>query len=316
MSTTSLAPKDAFAHELAMYGPATTMARPLSIHQSRDYCRRLARRHYENFTVASWLLPRRLRPHFYHVYAYCRWADDLADETSDAQRSLELLDWWESQLLECYQGRATHPVFVALGETIAQFDIPRQPFLDLLSAFRQDQSVTRYETFDELEDYCRRSANPVGRLVLYLIGAQGPEQLPLADSICTGLQLANFWQDVSRDWERGRIYLPAQTRRRFGCDESTFERRQHSPAFRKALEFEVARAERYLQTGLGLVPLVPRRLHVDIALFAHGGLAILEKIKQVEYDVWNHRPALSKWDGLRLFLRCWWQIRRRGVKTS
>ena len=180
------------------------------------------RRHYENFTVASRLLPRRLRQHVCNIYAYCRWADDLADEIGDPQRSLALLDWWETQLRDCYDGRAAHPVFIALSETIRKFDIPAEPFLDLLVAFRQDQRVTRYETIDQVLEYCRCSANPVGRLVLYLGRCHTPERARLSDSICTGLQLANFCQDVARDWDRGRIYLPQADCRRFGYDEAVF----------------------------------------------------------------------------------------------
>ncbi len=223
-----------FSRDLEHFGPDAT-PQPLTLGQSRQYCRRLAERHYENFTVASRLLPRRLRQHVCNIYAYCRWADDLADETGDPQRSLALLDWWEKLLRQCYQGQATHPVFVALSETIHEFNIPAEPFLDLLVAFRQDQQVTRYETIDQLLEYCRYSANPVGRMVLYLGRCHTPERARLSDSICTGLQLANFWQDVARDWDRGRIYLPQADCRRFGYDEGCFARRECNEAFRQLL---------------------------------------------------------------------------------
>ncbi len=203
------------ASDLDRYGPQTTSG-PLSLRQSRRYCRRLASRHYENFTVASRLLPRGLRQHFCNVYAYCRWADDLADELGDPEQSLAALDWWESQLRRCYQGQAEHPVFVALAETIHRFDIPIEPFVDLLTAFRQDQRVTRYETVERVLEYCRYSANPVGRLVLYVGQCHTSDRLPLSDAICTGLQLANFCQDVASDWDRGRVYLPETACRRFG----------------------------------------------------------------------------------------------------
>ncbi len=211
--------------------------------QAQAYCRRLARTHYENFTVASWLLPRKLRQHFANIYAYCRWSDDLADETAGGAESLQLLDWWQSQLDDCYRGIATHPVFVALQSTIDEFDIPIDPFRDLLIAFRQDQTQTRYETFDDLLGYCRNSANPVGRLVLYLGRCHDDRRGQLADNICTALQLANFWQDVARDYDRGRIYLPQESCRRAGYDEAMFARREFNPQFRQLLAGEVDRAE-------------------------------------------------------------------------
>src|SRR5437667_8914801 len=175
---------------------------------AQQYTRWLATHHYENFNVASWLLPKELHQHFYNLYAYCRWADDLGDEVPDPQRALELLNWWEQELNACYEGHPSHPVFVALRETITAKDIPRQPFADLLKAFRQDQTVKRYATWGAVMDYCGYSANPVGRLVLYLCGYRDQERQRLSDATCTALQLANFWQDVSRDLEKGRIYTP------------------------------------------------------------------------------------------------------------
>ena len=204
-----------------------------------------ARSHYENFTVASWLLPAKLRPHFCNIYAYCRWSDDLADETSGGEASLQLLDWWESQLDDCYRGVATHPVFIALESTIREFEIPSQPFRDLLVAFRQDQNCNRYETFNDLLDYCRNSADPVGRLVLYLGRCHDQPLGELCDSICTGLQLANFWQDVARDFAIGRIYLPLESCRRAGYDEAMFERHEFNSQFRRLLADEVDRAESF-----------------------------------------------------------------------
>lgn len=212
-----------FAMELTRHGPAGEACRPApSLEESFAYCRQLAETHYENFVVTSRLVPRPLRQHFANVYAYCRWSDDLADETTSRAESLDLLQWWEGELDACYAGQARHPVFVALRHTIGEFDIPAQPFHDLLNAFRQDQSVSRYETFADLLDYCRRSANPVGRMVLYLGRSHDEERGQLADSICTGLQLANFWQDVAQDWRRGRLYIPLEDCRRFGCGEADF----------------------------------------------------------------------------------------------
>lgn len=285
--------------ELAPYGPGSGFA-TLSLVEASAYCRRLAARHYENFTVASWLLPRGLRRHLCHVYAYCRWADDLADECGGREESRELLGWWESQLDACYEGTARHPVFVALRDTIREFDIPREPFADLLAAFRQDQVVQEYETFEQLLDYCRRSANPVGRLVLYLGRCHDAERGALADSICTGLQLANFWQDVRRDAERGRVYLPREDRRRFGYTDEALAERRCDAAFQELLRIEVDRAERSLRDGLPLVALVTRELRIDVELFARGGLAILAAIRRQEYNVWRRRPTLSRWTKARL----------------
>ena len=218
-----------FSRDLALYGPEAKIPKPFRPAQGRKYCRRLARGHYENFTVVSWLLPRRLRQHFYNVYAYCRWADDLADEPGDPQKSLALLDWWEKELRDCYAGKVRHPVFVALTETIRRFDIPIDPFVDLLVAFRQDQRIRCYDNLAQLTEYCRYSANPVGRLILYLGKCHSPERAQLSDSICTGLQLANFWQDVARDYEMGRVYLPAAEQSRFGYTPEMLARRDQRP---------------------------------------------------------------------------------------
>jgi squalene synthase HpnC len=300
-----------FSHDLEQFGPDAA-PRPLTLLQSQQYCRQLAERHYENFTVASRFLPRELRQHVCNVYAYCRWADDLGDETGDPQRSLALLDWWETLLRQCYNGRATHPVFVALSETIQQFNIPAEPFADLLTAFRQDQRVTRYETIAELLDYCRYSANPVGRMVLYLGQCHTPERAMLSDSICTGLQLANFWQDVARDWDIGRVYLPQADCRQFGYDESCFARRECNDAFRRLLAVRVEDAERRLRAGSPLALQMPKGLRLPVALFAAGGLATLEAIRRQRFDVWTHRPTVSRSDKLRLMIGCWWKMHLRG----
>src|SRR5208282_2919714 len=181
-----------------------------SLAEAREYCRRLARSHYENFSVASWFLPERLRQHFFSLYAYCRIADDLGDEVGDAAVSLQLLDEWQRELNACYAGDPRHPVFVALAETVRQFEIPKHEFADLLTAFRQDQRTSRYETFSDLLGYCRYSANPVGHLVLYLCGYSDAERQRLSDTTCTALQLANFWQDVAVDLEKDRVYIPLE----------------------------------------------------------------------------------------------------------
>ncbi len=288
-------PNAAFAQELARFGPDAPPSPAPSFAEASAYCRQLAQSHYENFTVASWLLPRSLRPHFHHIYAYCRWADDLADETCSSDESIRLLEWWEEQLDACYAGTTQHPVFVALAPTIQAFTIPKEPFVDLLNAFRQDQFVREYHTFSQLLDYCRNSANPVGRLVLHLGRCHDAERTALSDSICTGLQLANFWQDVSRDYDKGRIYLPREDRERFGYTGDAYRGRQFNQAFARLMEFEVCRAEKYLRDGLPLLELVPRWLRIDVSLFIRGGLAILAAIRDQRYNVWQQRPTLSKW---------------------
>ena len=303
-------PTSSIAGDLQWYGPWAKEPKRLSVAQSQRYCRRLARQHYENFTVASWLLPRNLRQHFCNLYAYCRWADDLADETASPEESLGLLRWWEQQVGDCYRGQVAHPVFVALAETIREFRIPADPFVDLLVAFRQDQRVNRYETFGELVNYCRYSANPVGRMVLYLGRCFEPERAKLSDSICTGLQLANFCQDVARDWDRGRIYLPLSECRRFQYDESWFSTRQCNDAFRRLLSAMVDEAEGWLRRGLPLVRMVPEPLQLSVALFAHGGLKILDSIRRQNFDVWSQRPTVSKWEKIGLLANCWWKLYR------
>ena len=271
--------------------------------EAREYCRRLARSHYENFSVASWFLPGRLRQHFFNVYAYCRISDDLADEVGDKAVSLRLLDQWEEELGACYAGRARHPVFVALAETVHKFEIPKHEFADLLTAFRQDQRVTRYETFDDLLGYCRYSANPVGHLVLYLCGYRDAERQQLSDRTCTALQLANFWQDVSADFAKGRIYLPLEDLRRFGVSEAAIRDEENSAAFRELMKFEVARAREWFAQGLPLIAQVNRQLAVDLDLFSRGGQEILNAIERQEYAVLGRRPAISRSRKLALLAR-------------
>ena len=265
-----------------------------SLAESREYCARLARTHYENFSVASWFLPRRLRQHFFNVYAYCRISDDLGDEVGDTAASLTLLDQWQEELDACYGGSPKHPVFVALAETVRQFDIPRHEFSDLLTAFRQDQTVTRFETFDQVLGYCKNSANPVGHLVLYLCGYRDAERQQLSDFTCTALQLANFWQDVSVDYEKDRIYLPLEDLRRFGVTEDNIARQQNTPAFRAMMKFEVGRARDWFRQGMPLVEKVDRGLAIDLDLFSRGGMEILNAIEKQDFAVLGNRPAISK----------------------
>lgn len=263
--------------------------------EAQAWCQRLAESHYENFHVASWFLPRRLRPHFHSIYAYCRVSDDLGDETGDREQSLALLDCWSEELDACYRGVARHPVFVALTATIAACDIPKEPFADLLVAFRQDQTVTRYSSIDEVLQYCRYSANPVGRLVLYAAGYRDAERFRLSDQTCTGLQLANFWQDVASDFmKRGRIYLPQADMVRFKVTESMIAAGHASPELLELMRYEVGYARILFRNGLPLVAMVDRELAVDLDLFSRGGLEILRAIEQQGYDVLRSRPAISK----------------------
>jgi squalene synthase HpnC len=265
-----------------------------TLEEARAYCQRLATTHYENFHVASWFLPARLRPHFHSIYAYCRIADDLGDEVGNREESLALLDLWGRELDACYRGEARHPVFVALAETIRICDIPQKPFADLLVAFRQDQTVPRYQAMDDVLGYCNNSANPVGRLVLYACGYRTPEMFQLSDYTCTALQLANFWQDVSSDYARGRIYLPLDDMHRYGVDEATIARSEPTAAFRELLRYEVDYARELFIKGLPLIDLVDRELALDLDLFSRGGLEILRAVERRQYDVLTLRPVISK----------------------
>jgi squalene synthase HpnC len=295
-------------------------ARAPTLADAQQYCSRLAHSHYENFSVVTWFLPKHLHQHFYNVYAYCRISDDLGDEVGDPQQSLALMDEWESELNATYlsmvdsplvdmrqdveklqggfAGRnpvsPRHPVFVALRETIRKCDIPRAPFADLLAAFRQDQTVTRYPTFEDVLGYCKNSANPVGHLVLYLCGYRDAERQKLSDYTCTALQLANFWQDVAVDYSKGRIYLALESLAKFGVSESDIAQRCATPQFLAMMKFEVARARDWFQQGLPLAGMVDKQLALDIELFSRGGLEILNAIERQGYDVLQRRPAISK----------------------
>ena len=270
------------------------LAEPYSVGQAEAYTRWLATRHYENFHVVSFLLPKRLHQDFYNVYAYCRWADDLGDEMGGGEESLRLLSWWREQLDGMYAGAAAHPVFVALSGTVARHSVPREPFADLIRAFEQDQTVTRYPTWRDLYGYCRYSANPVGRLVLYLCGYSDAERQRLADATCTGLQLANFWQDVTVDLLKDRVYIPLEALARHGYTLDDLGARRTAPAFREVMRECVARAREFFLQGLPLPSLVDRRLALDIDLFSRGGLRVLDKIAEQNYDVLARRPAISK----------------------
>lgn len=270
---------------------------------AQRYAHWLATHHYENFNVVSWLLPKELHQHFYNLYAYCRWADDLGDEVPGAQRALALLDWWETELDACYQGRPAHPVFVALRETILAKEVPRQPFADLLKAFRQDQVVKRYLSWDAVLDYCVYSANPVGRLVLYLCGYRDEQLQLLSDATCTALQLANFWQDVARDLEKGRIYIPLDVAASHGVSEEEIVQHRFSARYVSLMKDLIARTRVLFERGLPLARMVDGKLRVDLEMFSRGGLAVLQAIEDIGYDTLNRRPAISKGRQARLLGR-------------
>src|SRR5258708_342854 len=257
--------------------------------EAQKYTRWLATHHYENFNVVSWLLPKALHQHFYNVYAYCRWADDLGDEIPEAARALELLDWWERELDVCYEGRPSHPVFVALRETIVAKDVPKQPFADLLKAFRQDQVVRRYPTWDAVLDYCVYSANPVGRLVLYLCGYRDEERQKLSDATCTALQLANFWQDVSRDLEIGRIYIPLDRAAAHGLSEADIVGRKFDHCYESLMKELIEYTRGLFAKGMPLARKVEGKLSVDLEMFSRGGLAVLDAIEAMGDDGWRMR---------------------------
>ncbi|MDX1962280.1 MAG: squalene synthase HpnC [Pirellulales bacterium] len=300
-----------FMDELARHGPRQeTFAGGLP--QAFTYCRQLASRHYENFAVLSWLLPRELREPFAALYAYCRWADDLADETGNFGKSKELLDWWRQETIRCHAGeKAGHPILVALQTVISRHQLPLRPFLDLLTAFQQDQNRKRYDSFNQLQSYCRGSADPVGRLVLGLFGyhagsAEYAEREELSDHICTGLQLANFCQDVGSDYhQRGRIYLPRDSWKMCDVTEADFSATISSYNLRELVDFETSRAKAFLYGGWPLVGLLPRPYARVIDAIVRGGLAICEAIARQKYDVLVRRPRLSRWTKGAILCQAW-----------
>src|SRR5690349_15030077 len=295
MTAAALLPRD-FVGDPAALGRIWTHA------ESENYTRWLATHHYENFHVVSFLLPKKLHQDFYNVYSYCRWADDLGDEIGDSAESLRLLAWWREQLHAMYAGEAAHPVFVALRGTVERHAIPREPFDDLIRAFEQDQTTTRYATWQDLFGYCRNSANPVGRLVLYLCGYSDARRQSLSDATCTALQLANFWQDVTVDLEKDRVYIPLEVMERHGYTVDDLFARRFTPGFRETMREIVGKARELFLEGLPLSGMVDRRLAIDLDLFSRGGMRVLEKIEQQGYDVLRARPAISKVERVGLLL--------------
>jgi len=276
------------------------LARTWTPSESEQYTRWLATNHYENFHVVSFLLPKELHQDFYNVYAYCRWSDDLADEIGDPAESLRLLEWWSRELDRMYAGETQHPVFVALRGTVSKYSIPQEPFTDLIRAFILDQTVARYRNWDELFGYCKGSANPVGRLVLYLCGYSDPERQALSDATCTALQLANFWQDVIVDQEKDRVYLPLDLLARHNYTVEELFAHKFDGRFRALMREAVGEARGLFLKGLPLIGMVNRRLAVDLDLFSRGGMCILDKIAAQNYDVLSRRPSISKVERVRL----------------
>lgn len=275
-----------------------------TVPEALEYTRWLATHHYENFHVVSFLLPKALHQDFYNVYSFCRWADDLGDEIGDPQESLRLLAWWRNELQSMYRGNAAHPVFVALRGTVQRHEIPMEPFDRLIRAFEQDQTITRYPTFDDVFGYCLNSANPVGHLVLYLCGYRDPERQKLSDSTCTALQLANFWQDVTVDLQKNRVYLPLNLFDKYGYTTQELFSLVYDRRFESIMREAVAVAEDLFRAGLPLIKMVDRRLALDLELFSRGGMKILKKIKFQNYNVLKQRPHISKAERAGILLQC------------
>jgi len=269
-----------------------------------EYTRWLATHHYENFHVVSFLLPRELHQDFYNVYAFCRWADDLGDEIGDPDESLRLLAWWRKELNAMYRGDAAHPVFIALKGSVERHAIPIEPFDRLIRAFEQDQVVTRYQNFSGVFDYCLNSANPVGHLVLYLCGYRDSERQRLSDYTCTALQLANFWQDVTVDMQKNRIYLPLDLFDKNGYSVQELFALTFDSRFEAIMREAVDVAQDLFEKGLPLVSTVNRRLALDLELFSRGGMKVLDKIRRQGYNVLKQRPHIGKTERVGLLLRC------------
>ncbi len=274
-------------------------AAPPSLSEAYALCERLARTHYENFTVGSWLLPRDVRPYMYAVYAFCRHTDDLGDEAEGDRRAL--LDAWEAEVDAAYDGLPSHPIMLALQDTIRRFDIPDEPFRRLIEANRMDQGRGRFPTYADLLHYCRHSATPVGRMVLYVLGDRSETSHLLSDDTCTALQLANFWQDVKRDYAMDRIYIPLEDMAAFGYTEEELATGVVNDNFRRLMEFEVGRAAELFETGKRLIERLQGRFKLDVALFTKGGMRVLEAIRQQDYDVLSRRPSVTKPRKLWLF---------------
>ena len=281
-----------------------------TLEEAEAFTRTLATSHYENFLVGSVLIPKEKRQHVYNLYAFARTADDLADEISDSTQSLAALDAFEADLKACFQGEARGPIFVALSRTIREFNLSIEPFQRLLTAFRQDRRQNRYQTFNDLLNYCQNSANPVGEIFLQLFGYRETKLIPYSDAICTGLQLANFWQDVARDARKNRLYLPLEDLKKHGVSEQEIFEKQFTENFRTLMAFEISRTQTYFDRGKKLFEFLGRDILLDVRLFVAGGEAVLKAIRKIDYNVLSQRPILTKKDQVRLFAREWWKSKR------
>jgi squalene synthase HpnC len=287
------------------------------IEQAFDSCEEIAFRHYENFPVASLLIPKDKRKYVAAIYAFARTADDVADEEGlTNQTRLQRLSKLEQQLHLCLEGSASDPVFIALGESISRFDLPVACFEQLLSAFRMDVEKKRYATWEEVLSYCSFSANPVGRLILQLFGYKGDDRLHASDAICTALQLTNFWQDLSIDLNRNRIYVPHEDLERFGCTEADLLRHEYDVNFSRLMTFEIDRTELLFEEGKPLTDWVDRDLRLQLRLTWLGGMKILKKIRRTNYDVFSHRPTISRWDKLMMMIKAIGRKRKSGGSTA
>ncbi len=274
-----------------------------SIDDAFDFCARITNAHYENFPVASLFLPKEKRPYIQAIYAFSRIADDFADESVRLpEERLANLQNWEEQLELCFRGEARHPVFIALSETVSRLDIPVEPFRDLLTAFRRDVTQHSYATFEDLMSYCSCSANPVGRLVLMIFGYRDEKLFRLSDHICTALQLTNFWQDVSVDKEKQRVYVPIEDMERFEYSMDDLQHGRSEKQFHNLMKFEVERTKNMFYDGAELPSLVENDLQLELRLVWFGGMRILKKIERSGFEVLLHRPTLNTLDKSTVFL--------------
>lgn len=264
------------------------------IENAFQHCEELVRSHYENFPVASFFLPKNLRPYVAAVYAFARTADDFADEGNRSpEERLAALDDWQNNLDACYEGKANHPIFIALAEVVQRKNVPKQLLSDLLTAFKMDVTTRCYQSYDELLFYCQYSANPVGRLVLHLFDDVSDRHCQLSDNICTGLQLTNFWQDIRIDYAKGRTYLPLEDMGRFGYTEGEFSRQLCDNRWRKLMAFEIERTRQLFEAGRPLLNEAVPALQFELGLTWHGGMMILNKIEQADYSVFANRPTIG-----------------------
>jgi len=278
-----------------------------TVDEAFAYCASVTNAHYENFPVASFFLPAEKRPYIQSIYAFSRLADDMADEDSLTETErLDALNLWEFQLQECYEGRAEHPVFIALHESIQKLNIPIEPLRNLITAFKRDVVQNRYQTFDELLGYCSCSANPVGRLVLLIFGYRDEELFLLSDKICTALQLTNFWQDIATDLRKDRLYIPMEDMQSFGYLLEDWKKENYDESFRKLLRFEINRTRELFYEGAALPIRVDRDLELELKLIWLGGMTILKQIEKVNYNVFEQHPVLNLPQKLTILLKGFW----------